>query len=1118
MELNQTKNTITINQLSVLNNNNKLFYDNPHNFLELDEVNIKPISFIPSIKIKIQDFKTKAILDTAAEISLIKTEKALKLKDFDKCVDKIKKIELISANQKKMGQISQKIITLVEINNKSYLMEFYLYDQIPYNCLIGVDNIKKYDMILDFEKEQLKIQDNYIKFEKVTEFCDCIIEEEKEEEKLSKEGKSVEINEERDIYNINQREYYDDYYLNENEEEDYEENKENDIIKNERIIINEYNKKGYIQELVKKIEIKEEVRERLKEILLDNSITYNDEITFARNYEHNIQINDETPLQCKNYPIPFHFRYQVNTEIEKLIKQGIIERSNSYFISPIVIVKKSDNSLRICLDAREINKRIKPGFETPQTIEVLMGKCGTSKWYTKIDLKSAFWLIKLGEDSKKYCAFNINGNIYQFKVTPFGMKCSPSALIRFLHKILNKYEDFCVHYFDDILIFSHNEEDHLRHLNVIFSTLAKEGMKINLDKSQFFKTEVNYLGHLVNQKGIQLDTKRIQQIHDYPRPRRIRDIRAFLGLINYYHRFIKDYAKKTYPLLKLVKKNVSWKWTLEQEQAFKDLKESFITELLLYRPNFKFPFILKCDASNHAVAGELSQVQDEVEVPIQFVSRILKPCEIKYSITSKEMLAIIYSISKLRHYLLGKKFKIETDHIALISILNGRIDNNRVYRWSLMLNEYDFEIIYKPGKEMIVPDILSRKYTHKSTTEIMISNVRLYQRGFYSYKRIREVQTDTNIQDLKRKLSERNEFKGYYLEEYLVKKKIGNKSVIVITPKFLEEISLKLHQSYCHIGIRKLWLMIREAFYCINDYKIIKEVIKFCHQCQLSKEKNYHLEPDFRNIIPENKLDLVAIDYLSNLPRSSKGYKNVLVIYDIYTKFTQLIPTEKCNTETTLCGLNTFITEFGKPKAILTDNATYFNNERFRETLNNIGIKTYYSSIRHPQSNPSERIIKEVIKYLRIILEDNHHLWVKKIKIIESLLNDTPNTTHLESPILLMTGHPPKRNWKNEETINIDERLAEVKEKLINKARYRKRQQDKKKRRTIIFNINDLVLVRTLRVTDVRRKVVAKLTKPYQGPYKIISRVGDTYELMEEETETSKGKFHASSLIKYQSK
>ncbi|KAK9681297.1 RNase H-like domain found in reverse transcriptase [Popillia japonica] len=587
----------------------------------------------------------------STEISLIRSS-SLTEEIITRRGIRINKMDLVATNQKKIGSIQQRVCLEGIIGSKTYTLNFYIFDNMQFDCIMGIDNIRKLNLTINFEEENILIQDNIVKMEEVSsegihQFKMVEELEEDDDDKVSRNG-SIEdyednLEETDERFNVDNREFVTD-----------------DL--NELKLYNSLFDIEMIEEVVRKIDINnEELKEKLKETLWKNRRLFNEEVTFAKDYQHIIEVEDHSPLKCRNYPIPYQFKEAVEKEIQKLLEQGIIERSNSYFISPVVIVKKSNNSLRLCLDAREINQRIKPGYEAPLNIDVLITKCAGRKIFSKLDLKSAFWLIQLSPESRKYCAFSINGNIYQFRVAPFGIKSSPSALIRFLHRILNPFE-------------------------------------------QFYQS-------------------RVQEIREFPRPKRLKSLRSFLGLLNYYKKFIPKYSSRTVPLNKLLCKGVRWSWTNTEEEAFQELKNAFADTLLLYHPQFDKEFILRCDASHTVVAAELVQFQNGKEVPIHFISRTLKPTEIRYTISEKEMLAVIFSVTKLRYFLLGKKFTIETDHIALTTMMEHKFTNGRLYRWSILLAEYDFEIKYRPGKHMIAADVISRKNEVRKHSNVLIAHI-----------------------------------------------------------------------------------------------------------------------------------------------------------------------------------------------------------------------------------------------------------------------------------------------------------------------------------------------------------------------------------------------------------
>lgn len=1027
------------------------------------------------------------MLDTGSQITLIGRDVLEKLDDTRSNISSIRHINIMAANNKKIGTISKKFNIETTINNNTYFFTYFIYDNMNFSVIIGIDIISSWEMILDFEKNILKIGENTVEFIKYVD--------QDEEVLVNHVGIMVEEKDKIDLFNINTQEYH---------------NETTDNILSD--------KNPYIQNINFNTNIKHETKHKLEKMLLENEIIYNDVVTFARDIEHKIELTSDEPFCAKQYAIPYKFNKQVQVEIEKLLSQGIIERSDCCFVNPIVLVQKQNGGLRMCLDARTLNQRICPRFENPQNINVLMGRCGNNNYFTKLDLKSAYWLIRLEQHSKQYCGFSINGNIYQFTVTPFGLRTSSSSLIKVLEKILRKHDAYCTFYFDDILVFSKTEEEHLVHVEQVLVALNEGGLKINIDKCEFFKHEVKFLGYVINNDGITMDPERLKEITNYPRPRRLKQLRSLLGFLNYYSKFVQNYTHKISPLLNLLKKGIKWKWTLEHENTFNELKQNFTDKLKLYHPIFHKPFIIRSDASEVALGAELVQEQDGIEVPIAFAARSLKNAEKKYSIVELEALAIIFACQRFRYYIQGVKFILYTDHITLTHLLDTRFQNNRIYRWSLLLNEFDFEIRYKPGKHMVVADILSRKYDRQKNNEVMIGNIILANEGIFSLDKIKEIQNNEEFKLLKDKLIREGTYKGYSFKQGVIIKKIGIKEVYVLDEAHTIEIVKKLHDYFIHMGIRKCYVTFREAFYCKHDQKIIKNVIRTCLKCQLCKERNYTQDAEIGHIIVNHPLQIVAIDFLCNLPRTREGYKHMLVLYDIFSKYIKLIPTKKADTENTLKGIHDFFEDVGnKADIILSDNGTAFTNDRYKEHLHQLGIKTYYTSIRRPSSNPCERAIKEIVKCLRILLFRNkHNHWNKEVAHIQEVINNSPNTVDGIAPVTILKGTPAYRPWwENEHSIQLAEIYNKVRQRFEKKQRKLEIKRQNKNKIYKKYAINDKVLVKALKVSNRKKHIQGKLCANLEGPYLIHRIYGSTYELIDIDSDLIKGKYHISQLYDF---
>lgn len=1030
-------------------------------------------SSLPIINVKINKIDVQALIDTGAEISLINeavVEKILNKSNVN--IMKVSKIKLLNANGKKFAEGNRVMNVTCEVQCEKFEGDFVVIKDMNFDIIVGEDILTKQEVKIDMGERTLRIGEKVVPMVRINE-----VENVQLNGKVAENGKVYKATEESASRRVNNCSLGESFEI-----------------------------KCHTQHI-------EKVQELIKRY--KSLINYVPRI--AGNYVHKLLVDESKPFKYKNYPIPYNYRAKVNKEINNMLKDNIIEPAKTNYINPLVVVKKKDDTIRLCLDARLLNQITKAQFDAPQNIDSMLSRIGKNTIFSKLDLKNSFWLIPLDENSRKYTGFSVDGHVYWFKVVPFGLQSASSALVRAMQSILDIYESFCLHYIDDILIFSDNVEKHFGHLDTILNALDTAGLKLNIKKCEFYQTNVKYLGYKVSQTGISIDKERIAEIKEYPTPKNLKMLRGFLGILNYYKKFVPKLTEYEIPLIELMRKNVKWEWNERREEAFQRLKNNFHDNLLLHSPDFQIPFILRTDASQYFISAELTQIQGGVEIPICFISRILKSYETRYSVGEREMCAVVFAISKLKYYLTSAQFTLETDHAALCFLMKNRFANSRIYRWSLLIQEYSFKIQHRPGKENITADALTRNREsnlQNPDTFVVALNQLLSMEELYNVNEI--LQSQERLTNLQQVLRERQMYRGYSIRQNFIIKTIDGQELYVIDCEMTNKIIFDLHTHYGHVGVRKTWLIFRENFYSQKDLQITKNVISMCHECCMAKFKNHSNKNTIGSITTTRPLELVAIDYISNLIETRGGYKNILVMTDNLSKFIRLYPTKRCNTTTTVKLINKFCKEIGKPAKILCDNATYFNNDKFINYWANKDIKLSFTSIRHPQANPTERYIQEVVRFLRIATQDKHETWVNYMSEIEYYLNHTPNTVTKIAPITVMLGQQADRPWivlDAERLENIRIRVA--KRIKANSDRYIKRENEKIKKR-VKFKLGDLVIVKRLRVSNKDRNICAKLLYPYEGPYQVNNVINDnTYELWNMENDTIRGIFNISLLYPY---
>lgn len=446
-----------------------------------------------------------------------------------------------------------------------------------------------------------------------------------------------------------------------------------------------------------------------------------------------IKTTTNEPIYSRSYPYPISATEFVNKEIHSLLADGIIQKSYSPYNSPIHIVNKKglnqdgNPKLRMVIDFRKLNeKTIADRYPIPDT-SVILANLGKSSFFTTLDLKSGFHQIFLSEQDRQKTAFNVNNGKYEFCRLPFGLKNAPSIFQRAIDDILREWIGKCCYvYIDDIIIYSPDKISHLNDIEKIIDKLKVSGMRISAEKCKFFKSEVEFLGFTVSRSGIKTSPSKVQDILNYKTPETLRSLRSFLGLSGYYRRFIKDYAALAKPLTSYLRgengnignsnsKKVKISLDNNAISAFEKLKKILASdEVLLQHPDYKKPFELTTDASSSAIGAVLSQNGR----PITMISRTLSKTEENYATNERELLAIVWALQSLRHYLYGiQNIKIFTDHQPLIYAISEKNPNSKMKRWRAFIEEFSPKFFFKPGNENKVADALSRQFINNFNSD-----------------------------------------------------------------------------------------------------------------------------------------------------------------------------------------------------------------------------------------------------------------------------------------------------------------------------------------------------------------------------------------------------------------
>ncbi|KAG7485602.1 hypothetical protein JOB18_014053 [Solea senegalensis] len=425
---------------------------------------------------------------------------------------------------------------------------------------------------------------------------------------------------------------------------------------------------------------------------------------------HHIETSPGVTVRSRPYRLPEHKRKTVQAELQAMLEMGVIEESNSDWCCPIVLVRKSDGSIRFCVDYRRVNEVSKFDAYPMPRVDELLDRLGTARFFTTLDLTKGYWQIPLSLESREKTAFSTPYGLYQFVTLPFGLFGAPATFQRLMDRVLRPHSAYAAAYLDDVIIHSETWEQHMQQVGAVLESLRRAGLTANPGKCAVGRREVRYLGYHLGGGQVRPQIQKTAAVAACPRPKTKKEVRRFLGLAGYYRRFIPAFSELTSPLTDLTRKGASdpVQWTEPCQLAFERVKQALCGEPLLYTPNFSLPFILQTDASNSGLGAVLSQEVEGVDRPVLYISRKLAQREVSYSTVEKECLAIRWAVGALRYYLLGRPFTLWSDHAPLQWLHRMKDANARITRWYLALQPFRFKVIHRPGNRMAVADFLSR--------------------------------------------------------------------------------------------------------------------------------------------------------------------------------------------------------------------------------------------------------------------------------------------------------------------------------------------------------------------------------------------------------------------------
>ncbi|CAJ2667675.1 unnamed protein product [Trifolium pratense] len=744
--------------------------------------------------------------------------------------------------------------------------------------------------------------------------------------------------------------------------------------------------------------------------------------------------------------------------------------------------------------------------------------------FSKIDLKSGYHQIRVLEEDIHKTAFRTHNGHYEYLVMPFGLMNAPATFQATMNDLFRPYlRKFVLVFFDDILVYSKTMSEHLLHLEQVLAVLLENCFVANQKKCKFGGQHVDYLGHIISGKGVAVDPDKVKCVSEWPVPKNVKGVRGFLGLTGYYRKFIKDYGKIAKPLTELTKKD-NFNWGPEAANAFIKLKLIMTTTPVLALPNFELPFEVVCDAAGRGIGAVLMQQKQ----PIAYFSKALSEGNLAKSVYEKELMALVLSIQHWRHYLLGKKFLVYTDHKSLKHFLQQRVSSPDQQCWLAKLLGYQFEVLYKPGPDNKAADALSRCYGEEEMKVLMSSSQRLGgQMPFQNLtqdadldlnvmvsspqwlegqKLLKEAAQDAQIQKLISELTDNPDSKpGYVVQQGILF--YHGRLVIPATSPSIPILLAEFHSTPIggHSGFLRTYRRIAANIYWVGMQKVVRDFVRACDICQRQKytatTPGGLLQP---LPIPNAIWEDLSIDFITGLPKS-KGFEAVLVVVDRLSKYSHFILLKHTYTAKSVAEL--FVKEVvrlhGIPSTIISDRDPLFISHFWSELFKLQGTKLKMSSAYHPETDGQTEVINRCLESnLRCFASDQPKSWAYWISWAEYWYNTTYHILIDKSPFEVVYGRSPPtllRFLSNEtkvaavalELTERDEALNQLKTHLL-KAQQQMKIYADKKRRDLHFSVGEWVFLklRPHRQHSVIKRINQKLAARFYGPFQIVERVG----------------------------
>lgn len=843
----------------------------------------------------------------------------------------------------------------------------------------------------------------------------------------------------------------------------------------------------------------------------------------SRDVDHRIELlPGSVPPSLATYRMSPTELDELKRQIDDLESKHVLRPSKSPFGAPVLLTKKKDGTWRFCVDYRALNAiTVKNKYPLPR-VDELFDRLHGARYFSKLDLRSGYWQIRVREEDVPKTAFRSRYGSYEWLVLPMGLTNAPATFMHLMNQIFREHLDkFVIVFLDDVLVYSRTLAEHRRHVRLVLDILRKHQLYAKESKCEFFRDHVDFLGHRVDRDGVHMMEDKVRAIRDWPTPTSVEEVRSFLGMAGYYRKFICNFSSLAAPLTQLLKKGTRFEWTSDLESSFRKLIDATTTAPTLVLPDPRLPYVITADACGFGVGACLMQDHGKGLQPIAFLSKKLTAAELKYENHERELLALYRTLKEWRHYLYGSQFTLKTDHRNLVWLMTQKHLSARQMHWLQYFQDFGgvIPIEHVAGRLNGVADGLSRRADHRPAAADAGMTIATVQHSVGCQPEnlpaeiVQASLKDPVTRDI---VLHPQTYPQFSVSGGLIHWK-GTRVYVPAVSGLRTRVLFECHDAAlgAHLGTAKTIHAVTRRFFWPGMQADIMRYVRSCDACQRNKPSHQVPAGLLQPLsIPDEPWSDISMDLITSLPQSRSGFDAIVVFVDRLSKMIHAVATQTTCTASDLARimLREVARHHGLPKSIVSDRDPRFVAHFWQSLWQMLKTKLNMSTSYHAQSDgQTERANRTLEDALRSYVSAQQDDWDELLPLMEMAYNNSIQASTGFSPYFLNHGRematclsrameqpdsraPHSAPAAGEMLRKWEEALGTAKQHIA-RAQERQRKYADQHRRDLTFSVGDQVLLSTDNLRN-RMAGAPKLLERFIGPYPVKRVLSSTaYEL-----------------------